>query len=247
MARKDKTSDNVTVTKVSHRKANIAVIIVVSIAALILIAIAVLCAVKVDPMRDIAAPKYYRLYDLNSAEVLPTNTETESKIGVALDDMDFNVMSAVLQWHWDYSYNFKRTSSDSKLEMTGAEVKAVKATETEYMVEFVYDDVPIVDGALDYSAAQKLKVDGETVYFDRLKILIGNTAGKVGLISMYPYISARIDNQSDVEGIESDTYRVTGINVRANTSSAFVALEDIVKQIGVKPTPAPAPEETEEK
>ncbi|MCM1368026.1 MAG: hypothetical protein NC184_04370 [Roseburia sp.] len=230
MAKSSIKSENITVVN-SHRKANIAVIIVVSIAALILIAITVLSFVRVDPIRGLEEPTYYNFYDLDSTECDPTNSESQSKIRVAMEDMKFSVMSAVLQWKWDYSYNFKRNSSDEKISISADAVKAISATTSEYMVEYVYSPVKIENGVIDYSTAQSLKVDGETVYFDRVKVLVGDTDGKVGTISLYPYIYARLDNDAEDEDLASDTYEVTGINVRANTSDAYAAFKDLAESL----------------
>lgn len=211
------------------RKANIAVIVVVSIAALIIIAIAVMSAVHIDPVREIAAPARYALYDKNSDEVEPTNGEAESKIKIALGDMKYSVMNAVFSWTWDYSYSFKRSKGE-KIEVSADKIKdnSVRGTD-EYLVELVYDAIPVVNDALDYSKAHSMTVDGETVYFDRLKIFIGNTDGGIGTISIYPYIYARLDNESDIEGISSETYKVVGINVCADTTRAYAALGDVVE------------------
>lgn len=234
MAKTQKQSKNVTVIT-SHRKANIAVIVVASVAAAILITIAVLCGVKFDPMRGLGKPEYYTLYSINEKEPAPTNTEAQSKISVALDDMDFTIMSAILQGHWDYSYNFKRKNTDEreKYEITVKELQDIKGTGTEFMVELVYPSVKIVDGVIDYTTAQSIKVDGETVYFDRVKVLIGDTAGKVGTISMYPYIYERVHNQSDLEDLSPDTYKVTGIDVRADSHMAFSSLKELADSFGL--------------
>lgn len=232
MAKYTKKSANgsVTVTN-THRKANIAVIIVVSIAVLILVAVAVLSAVRVDPTKKLGEPERYDFYDLNSTRATSTNKEIQSKLDIAMGDMRFSVMSAILQWKWDYSYNFKRNADGEKIKLSAADIKNISATATEYMVEYVYAPVGVVDDKLDYAAAQSFEVDGETVYFDRVKVLVGNTDGEVGIISLYPYLSARIDNASDIDGIASDTYEITGINVRANTAKAYSALKDLAAEL----------------
>lgn len=223
-------SGNVTVTN-THRKANIAVIVVVSIAALILVAVAVLSAVRIDPTDKLGTPERYDFYDLDSTRATSTNKEAQSKLDIAMGDMRFSIMSAMLQWKWDYSYNFKRNADGEKVKLSAVDVKNVTATSTEYMVEFVYPRVDVIDDKLDYDSAQSITVDGEKVYFDRVKVLIGNSNGEVGTISLYPYLSARIDNASDIDGIASDTYEITGINVRANTTSAFAALKDLATEL----------------
>ncbi len=223
-------SGNVTVTN-THRKANIAVIVVVSIAVLILVAVAVLSAVRIDPTDKLGTPERYDFYDLDSTRATSTNKEAQSKLDIAMGDMPFSIMSAMLQWKWDYSYNFKRNADGEKVKLSAVDVKNVTATSTEYMVEFVYPRVDVIDDKLDYDSAQSITVDGEKVYFDRVKVLIGNSNGEVGTISLYPYLSARIDNASDIDGIASDTYEITGINVRANTTSAFAALKDLATEL----------------
>lgn len=221
--------------RVSHRKANIAVIIVAAITALILIAIAVMCAVRVDPLDKIAAPdakksEQFNLYDLNSSTPLVTNSSAQSKIRTALSTMDFSVMNAVLQWNWDYSYNFVRNSDGKKITMTAEEVKNKTATSDEYMVEYVYVS-SVVNGKLNKSLAHKIEVDGETVYFDRLKVLIGNTENSVGEIYMYPYIYEYATNMVAEDGVRYETYKITPVKVRANTTEAFLALGKIVTEI----------------
>lgn len=223
-------SGNVTVTN-THRKANIAVIVVVSIAVLILVAVAVLSAVRIDPTDKLGTPERYDFYDLDSTRATSTNKEAQSKLDIAMGDTRFSIMSAMLQWKWDYSYNFKRNADGEKVKLSAVDVKNVTATSTEYMVEFVYPRVDVIDDKLDYDSAQSITVDGEKVYFDRVKVLIGNSNGEVGTISLYPYLSARIDNASDIDGIASDTYEITGINVRANTTSAFAALKDLATEL----------------
>lgn len=237
MAKKNKKND-VSVAeavKISHRKANIAVIIVAAITALLLIAIAVMCSVRVDPLDGIKTPdanksERYELYDLDSSSPLMTTSKAQSKIRAALGTMDFSVMNAVLQWNWDYSYNFARNSKGNKITMSASEINDKTATETEYMVEYVYTDA-VVNGELNKSLAQKLTVDGETVYFDRVKVLIGNTDNSVGEIYLYPYIYEYATNRVADDGVRYESYKITPVKVRANTTEAYNALKNIVTEI----------------
>ncbi|MDE7464628.1 MAG: hypothetical protein K2M48_06320, partial [Clostridiales bacterium] len=171
MSKKKKKERSVSeAVKASNKKANIIVAVIVGITALILIAIAVLCSVRVDPLDGVAKPdekksEYYELYDVNGTAPLVTTAAAQSKIRTALDGMDFSIMNAILQWNWDYSYNFVRNSSDKKITMTAEEVRSKLPSSSEYMVEYVYENAT-VNGELDKSKAHSLKVDGETVYFD---------------------------------------------------------------------------------
>lgn len=219
----------------SHKKANIIVGIVAGITLLLLITVIVLCTVTVTPLDGLKSPEeskneYYALYDLNATESLPNNSQTQSKIRTALDDMKFTVMNAVLQWNWDYSYNFVKNSSGKKITMTSDEVVNKSATSSEYMVEIVYSPA-VIDGELVTSEAQSLSVDGEIVYFDRIKILIGNTNNDVGEIYLYPYLYERATNKVAGDGVPYETYRITPIKVRANTTNTYAALARLVTSI----------------
>lgn len=235
MANKDKKtikSDSVTVVK-SHRKANIAVSIIGGVTALILVTIAVLCAVRVDPLDGLAAPERYEFYNLGAAadSPEPTNDKSESKIRTALGDMDFNIMSAVLQWKWDYSYNFVESTDGEKIKMYAEEIDGVSATSSAYMVEYIYKPVEIVGGEVVLSSAQSLEVDGEVIYFDRVKVVIGNTDRNVGEIYLYPYIYDRVKNQAADDGVAYENYYITAVKVRANTTAAYAALGELAQEI----------------
>lgn len=223
----------------TNRAANIVVGVVSGIAALIIIAIIVMCAVRVDPLGDIKVPVAAEskqgarcdLYDLGSDAPLSTNDAAQSKIRSALDSMDFSVMSAVLQWNWDYSYNFVRNTDGDKIIMKSSDVNSVKASESSYMVELVYPEAVINEGVVDNSTCQSLKVDGETIYFDRMKIVIGNSNGGVGEIYLYPYLYNRVTNFMADGGVTYNTYEITAVKVRANTTTAYAALGELVTEI----------------
>lgn len=235
MAKNKKTTmanGNVTVER-SHKAANIAVIIIVSLAVLILVAVAVLNLVHVDPVDKLAKPERYDFYDVGSGTVESGGQETQSRVDAAVNDMKFSVMDAVLQWKFGYDYTFKRNGNGDKYAVTSGDIKALTGASDEYMVEFVYKTVVVDDGVIDYSTAQSVTVEGETVYFDRVKVLIGNSNGEVGTISLYPYLSVRIDNSSDIDGLASDTYEVTGINMRANTTTAYAALKELAEALKI--------------
>ena len=119
--------------------------------------------------------------------------------------------------------------------MSAEEISNIGATNSEFMIEYIYKPATIEydpnedKSVVKYSTAQSLKVDGETVYFDRVKVLIGNTAGSVGEITLYPYIYDRVNNKVADGGEAYDSYKITPIKVRANTTDAYAALEEIVR------------------
>lgn len=228
----NKKNKNVTVVK-SRRKANIVMFVVIGIAALILLTIAVLSFVSVDPMSDIKRPARYELYAEDGSDPLgAAEAKSQSKIYSALDGMDFTVMTGMLQGWWDYSYHFMRNKSDKKIEVAASSINGLRSKEKGYMVELVYDQIPVVDGKLDYKKAQKIEVDGETVYYDRIKMFITNSNGEIGTLRFYPYIYARLNNSAvENEELSSETYSITGITVRADTTDAYALLKDLAAKL----------------
>lgn len=226
MAKAQTTSSSVTVTK-TKRSANIIMFVVIGLAALILIAVAVLSAVRVNPMEKFDEPESYEFYDAGSSTRLCSAIgEEKSEIRVALSGMDFSVMSAILQGRWDYSFNFMRNADGDKEEISGAEAYLKSPDEGKYMIELVYPSVVNDRGELDLTTAQSIEVDGETVYFDRLKVIIGNSDGEIGTIELYPYIDARSVNTSTNPEFSAITYKVTGITIRANTTETYARLAE---------------------
>lgn len=223
-------TESVTVVK-TNKRANIAVGIVAGIALLIIIAVAVMCSVSVAPLDGLDRPVRYDFYNRGSAVPEWTDDRAQSKINNAMNDMDFSVMSAVLQWNWDYSYNFVRNANGDKIKMSAADVAGVAADADTFMIEYVYKPVVINDGEIDYSTAQKLTVDGETVYFDRVKVLITNSDGNVGEIYLYPYIYDRVNNTVADDGVTYAEYSITAVKVRANTTDAYAALIDLAQEL----------------
>ncbi len=214
-----------------NKVANIIVGVVAGIAALIVVAVIVLCSVSVAPLDGVKQPLRYDFYNVGSTDPESTNDTAQSKIRNAMNDMEFSPMSAILQWNWDYSYNFVRNTKGEKIEMNADEIEEISATSTAFMVEYVYEQVKIENGEVDNATAQSLKVDGETIYFDRLKVVIDNSDGGVGELYLYPYIYDRVTNRVADGGVTRATYRITAVKVRANTTAAYAALGDLAQEL----------------
>ncbi|MCH5163131.1 MAG: hypothetical protein J1G38_06555 [Clostridiales bacterium] len=223
---------SVTVVK-SRRTANIIMFVVIGIAAFVLVAIAVLSLISVDPMSDIKRPERYEFYGADSTNLLPADEKSaQSGIYAALDGMDFTVMTGILQGKWDYSYSFIRNKSNKKIKVAASDITGLRAKENGFMIEFVYPQIPVVNGKLDYKKAQKIVVDGQTVYYDRIKMFVTDSEGEVGTLRFYPYIYARLDNKAiENDELSSETYSITGITVRANTTDAYSALKKLEEKL----------------
>lgn len=217
-------------------KISIGVSITVAVAAIIIILVAVCGIVTINPMRDFKNPEYTEVYNMSATSQTVMTDENRNLIVSALGNQTkYSVMQAVLEWKWDYGYTFKKTTDPDdedkiiKDEYTSSEVEAVAATETEYMIVYHYPTAKIVDGQLDNSTLQSIKVEGETVYFDTVKILVPNTNNNVGRITLVPYISARIGNLVvDNDELSSEFYFVTPITIRADTTAAVEVISGIL-------------------
>lgn len=217
-------------------KISIGVSITVALAAIVIILVAVCGIVTINPMSDFDEPDYIEVHNLSATGQSGMTDSDRNLIVSAMQNQNkYSIMQAVLEWKWDYGYKFKKVTDpddDDKLikdEYTSAEVLAVSASETEYMIVYHYTPAKIVDGALDTSALKTITVEGENVQFDTVKILISNTDNNVGKITLIPYISARVGNLvTDNDELSSEFYFVTPITIRANTTAAIEIISNIL-------------------
>lgn len=196
-----------------------AFIIIGSILVVLLAAILTLSLVKIDPIGKLPDYSYVNAYNLSGTSPMAANDETKAKLDKGIKDTRFSIMHAMLEGRFSYGFKFKTYKDEDgktvRSEMSATDIKNVKATETAYMLEFVY------------GAPVTMKVQGEEISFDRIKMLVPDFSGEVGTVELVPYLFDRIDNQSDDENISSETYIVNPIKVRLYTSKLTIALADI--------------------
>ena len=62
-------------------------------------------------------------------------------------------------------------------------------------------------------------------------MLIGNTDSNVGEIYLYPYVYEYATNRVADDGARYETYKITPVKVRANTTDAYTALKNVITEI----------------
>lgn len=208
------------------------VIITLSVVAVLIITIAVLACVSVNNFKKLPKPEFVQIYNKGSSSVSGLSTSQETEIKSAMNAMDFTIMHAILEWKWNYNFKFvteKNEDGDTvRSEYNADEISALTADDNNYMVIYNYSLAEINEGVINYDSLQSLKVEGETVYFDRLKILVPNTNTNVGLVTIIPYINFRTSNQSNDPDLSSDTYVVNPITVRADTTRTVRVFDSVL-------------------
>lgn len=221
------------------RGVSITVIITATIAALLIIAVAVLNFVRVNPMRAIATDdkvKSYEFYDTSATAPFGTTANTNGRIRSALNTMDFSVMQAILEWKWNYNYYFEKTKDEDdktvRVEMTPSQVRAVTPSDSQYMIVLHYEPATVKDNAIDTTNLQSFTLEGSTVYYDTLILLINSSDTKVGLMRIIPYISFRMDNEAEGnEELSPDYYTINPILVRAYSEKCAVVLKEVADSL----------------
>lgn len=203
------------------KQVKIPVIVASSIVGAILIAVIVLCCIVVHPMDDFM--QYATVRVTTSAHELPNGSLADEsqpykkKIDVGLEDTGFSVMHAMLEFVGSYGPEFTVDDEDERQVVTIAEARsACAATDSSYMLE------------LGWKTEQKIKVEKETVVFDRLLMNVKTTDGELRWVTVYLF-------RSDLDGAdnpEADEYTFAPVRMRMNTSPLYIALGEIAAEYG---------------
>lgn len=204
-------------------KAKIPLIIVASVVGAILVAVIVLCSVSVRPLKPFTDYSHVRVETAQAASGLPDLSDAQlADLNKGLKKTGFSVMHALLEFVYSYSPKFETMDDPNstakkppqvKRELTFSEVKArTKATDTQFVLEFWYD------------TEQTIKVEKETVRFDRMRMNVATTDGEVHKIYVYPYLDAMTFGEGNPA---VQDYRITPIVLRLNTSPLYITLGEI--------------------
>ncbi|MCI9030990.1 MAG: hypothetical protein HFK09_00500 [Clostridia bacterium] len=190
------------------------IIIMSSVAALIVIAIIVLSVVTVNPLLGIVGGyNDVTVYKTEATTPYPNTEVTVEKLKEGVEDTRFSVMHAILEGRWVYSPKFK-TEQDKdgetvRAKLTVTATKNLTADASNYMMLFSFDE------------KKSVKVEGETVEFDRVKVLVYDTVGEIERIVVYPYIQEKLD----ITPIDS-YYYCYPIEIWSTTSKLMGTLTD---------------------
>lgn len=207
-------------------------IITGSILAVLLVAVIVLCAVSIKPFKQFYDYKTVFIDVAGNSNVgditAESNKELKAKLDKGLEKSGFSVMHSLLEGALNYGPDFAYDKDkDGKVikddngvkqitEKTFAEVVALTtAADSAISLEFVF------------SSEREMEVDGAKVKYDRVRLNVSTTNGEVQRITIYPFLDRL------THGVNADVseYRINPVEVRANTSPLYIALNEIVEAL----------------
>ena len=162
------------------------IIITSGVAALIVIAIIVLSVVTVNPLLGmLGGYSDVTVYNHEASTPYPNTDKTVEKVKEGIEDTRFSVMHAILEGRWVYSPKFKTEKDEDgetvRTKLTVTATKNLTADSSNYMLLFSFDE------------KKSVKIEGETVEFDRAKVLVYDTVGEIERIVIYPYLQEKLD------------------------------------------------------
>lgn len=208
------------------RKISLPIAITGSVLAVIVLAAIVLSFVNISTFAILPKMNHADIFNLSTTNSRLTVTEGSgdevkyNAFNKAVKGTKFSIIQAVLEGKFDTKAKFVTYKDEDKKkqfkELSATEVKEIKATATEYMIEFVY------------SKTETLKVEGKDIEFDRIKVLVGDSSGEIGKMIIYPYLYDRIDNAHEGD-TASEFYVVRPVKIYANSSKLFSTLKELFK------------------
>lgn len=202
------------------KKVALPVIITSSVVAALLIAVLVLSLISVNPLTGLLGGySNIEVYNVNTAYPYPVTPDSKTEMDKAVKDTKFSVMHGILEGRFVYSPKFKTVKNEDgdkeRVSMNTADIKAVAADSSRYMLLFSYE------------SPKTVKVQGEEVTFDRAKIKVYDTAGEIEKIEVYAYLYDKINlSPSD------PYYNIDVIEIYTTTSKLMNTLEgygDLIK------------------
>lgn len=144
----------------------LSVIIVSCVVAAVAVAVLVLSLVRINPIERLPENYSVDVYAPSATDRLAANDETRAKVTSAIADSSYSIMHAMLEYRFDYSFNFKTQKNEvgdtERVKIYAKDIAGyMSATADAYMLE------------LAYAQPVSVKVDGDTVTFDRVRFLVG--------------------------------------------------------------------------
>lgn len=161
--------------------------------AALLISVLVMSFIFVNPLKDMTdGYDYVRVYDKSQTNAYPVGTEGDDEVKKAFGETGFSVMQSILEGRFGLSPNFKlvdkegtTTGEKERVNYNMIQIMAVAADADNYMLEFAFKD------------KKTLKIEGEEVAYDRLKVLVHDTNGEIKKIEAIPYLYEKISTNND--------------------------------------------------
>ncbi len=196
------------------------IIIIAAVIVALAITVTVLCLITRKPMDTFNGYERVEVYALSSTdriEIDGNRADDKKAIDEALDDADFSLMQGILEGKPGASMKFK-TADDERIEYEADKINTINATDAKYKLHFIYDDVRTVT------------IEGETVKYDRVIMLVGNTDYEIDTVEVVFYESSRIDNEATGnEDLSSEFYTVSPVVFNCRPTMLYHAITGIVK------------------
>lgn len=194
------------------KKVKISVIVVAAVLVAVAVAILVLSLVKINPLERLPGNYTVDVYAPSSTDRMASNDETAAAVKKGIADSEYSIMHAMLEYRFDYSFSFKMKKNEDtdkmeRVKLKASDINAYTATADAYLIE------------LKYSAPVTVKVEKETVTFDRVKMLVKDMSGEIEKVELILYESGKIMGEP-----ADEYYYATPVEVWMATSKLHTVL-----------------------
>lgn len=200
-----------------NKKLKLSVIIVGSLVAAVAICALILGLIPVNPIKRL--PENYSVTVGTTAyEQLPLNDDAQTKLDEGIAQNKFSVLHALLEYKYSYGFKFRTQKNDDgekeRIRYYSGDIRDIKAASGSYLLTFAY------------SAPVTIKVQGETLEFDRVKMTVRDMQGEIGKVEVVFYLNDKIEG-SPVD----EYYYVNPVEVNMATSKLYAALQEIEESL----------------
>lgn len=197
------------------KRVAIPIIVTASVVAALFIAVLVLSLVSVNPLLKVAGDyDGVAVYKPDATYAYPNTEKSSEELEKGFEGTKFSVMHAILEGRFNYSPKFKTVKNDEgkkeRVTLSVTEIITLFPGADNYMLEFTYDELRTV------------KVQGEEISFDVLKVMVYETEGEIERIELYPYEYSKISTVND----ERYHYEIDVVEVWSTTSKLMNVLTD---------------------
>lgn len=189
------------------KKVKLWVIIVGSVVAAIALTALILGLIPINPVKRLPSG-YSVAISTTEYEQLPMSDEGRTKVNEGIKGNKFSVLHALLEYKYSYGFKFKRDGDKNRIKYYSDDIVAYKATESTYLLTF------------SYTTPQTIKVQGETLSFDTVKMRVGDMHGEIEKVDMLFYLNGKVGT-SPVD----EYYFITPVEVNMAQSKLYSAVK----------------------
>lgn len=191
----------------------LSMIIIGSLVAAVVLCAIILGVIPVNPIKRLPADYTVTVSTKEYAQ-LPLSDDSKAKLEEGIAANKFSVLHALLEYKYSYGFKFKTfKNEDGKKERVkyyNNEISSVAATDKAYLLTF------------SWSAPVTVKVQGETIEFDRVKMLVRDMAGEIEKVEMVFYLNDKIGGDP-----VDEYYFVNPVEVNMASSKLYAAVKEI--------------------